>query len=71
MTRFSEIYEVMFASENKEHYINLLNEVYRKLFHVKMSTIREGSGQKCDLRFDDSDIPGIIDFLMCYTDIRA
>jgi hypothetical protein len=71
MTLFSEIYTVMFGGENRDHFFQLLDEVYRKLFHIKMITIREGWGRKCDLRFDDSDIPEIIDFLFCYTDVRA
>ena len=71
MTLFSEIYEVMFASESRDHYFNLLNEVYRMLIQIKIRTIREGSGRKCDLLFDERDILTVIDFLMGYTDIRA
>ena len=71
MTLFSEVYKVMFASERRDHYFNLLDEVYRMLIHIKIMTIREGSGRKSDLLFDERDILTVIDFLMGYTDIRA
>ena len=71
MTLFSEIYDVMFACESRDHYVSMLDEVYRMLIYIKVMTIREGSGRKVDLLFDERDVLTVIDFLMSYTDIRA